>query len=413
MDAPASPGRPGKIQPWHLERLAIVYVRQSSQYQVIHNKESAEVQSGFRYLAEAWGWPASRVIVVDHDQALSATSAVARTGFQWIMTELNLNHVGIILGFQVSRLSRANSDWYHLLERCTVFHTLLADFDGIYDPTLYNDRLLLGLKGTMSEAELHFLKQRLYNGRLNKARRGEQFTSAPTGYVRSRSGNQLELDPDEQVQYVVRLVLDKFEELGSIGALHRYMARNDIKVGVRVRGEAGAGRLECAHPFGARSQANPPASLLRRVLCLRVHPSRPAAEEAGPAWLRHGPGSQAEVAGHDPRRGPRLHHLGSLPGQPATTGLQPLPADHARRTAKWPVAGDRPGLLRAMRAEDAGRLPRQGAAGILRVHESTSKTPRSRLPVLFGKAARGSGHRGGLARSSQRDWNCTSGPWPI
>ena len=248
VDAPASPGRPGKIQPWHLERLVIVYVRQLSQYQVIHNKESAEVQSGFRYLAEAWGWPASRVIVVDHDQALSATSAVARTGFQWIMTELNLNHVGIILGFQVSRLSRANSDWYHLLERCTVFHTLLADFDGIYDPTLYNDRLLLGLKGTMSEAELHFLKQRLYNGRLNKARRGEQFTSAPTGYVRSRSGNQLELDPDEQVQYVVRLVLDKFEELGSIGALHRYMARNDIKVGVRVRGEAGAGRLEWRAP---------------------------------------------------------------------------------------------------------------------------------------------------------------------
>jgi hypothetical protein len=160
------------------------------------------------------------------------------------MTEVNLNHVGIILGFQVSRLSRANSDWYHLLERCAVFHTLLADIDGIYDPTLYNDRLLLGLKGTMSEAELHFLKQRLYNGRLNKARRAEQFTSAPTGYVRSRSGNQLELDPDEQVQYVVRLVLDKFEELGSIGALHRYMARNDIKVGFRVPGEAGAGRLE-------------------------------------------------------------------------------------------------------------------------------------------------------------------------
>ena len=244
VEAPALPSRPTKIQPWHLERLAIVYVRQSSPYQVIHNKESAEVQSGFRHLAVAWGWPASRVIVVDHDQAQTATSSEARTGFQWIMTEVNLNHVGIILGFQVSRLSRANADWYHLLDRCAVFHTLLADFDGIYDPTLYNDRLLLGLKGTMSEAELHFLKQRLYNGRLNKARRGEQFTSAPTGYVRSRTGDQLELDPDEQVQHVVRLVFDKFDELGSIGALHRYLVRHDVKLGIRARGDAGAGRLE-------------------------------------------------------------------------------------------------------------------------------------------------------------------------
>jgi DNA invertase Pin-like site-specific DNA recombinase len=228
-----------------------VYVRQSSQYQVIHNKESAEVQSGFRHLAVAWGWPASRVIVVDHDQAQTATSSEARTGFQWIMTEVNLNHVGIILGFQVSRLSRANSDWYHLLERCAVFHTLLADVDGIYDPTLYNDRLLLGLKGTMSEAELHFLKQRLYNGRLNKARRGEQFTSAPTGYVRSRTGDQLELDPDEQVQYVVRLIFDKFDELGSIGASHRYLVRHDIKLGFRVPGEAGGGRLEWRRPLAS------------------------------------------------------------------------------------------------------------------------------------------------------------------
>ena len=182
-EAPALPGRSGKIQPWHLERLAIVYVRQSSQYQVVHNKESAEVQSAFRNLAMAWGWPSSRVIVIDHDQAQSATSAEARTGFQWILTEVNLNHVGIILGFQVSRLSRANADWYHLLDRCAVFHTLLADLDGVYDPTQYNDRLLLGLKGTMSEAELHLLGQRLYQARLNKARKGEQFTSVPVGYV--------------------------------------------------------------------------------------------------------------------------------------------------------------------------------------------------------------------------------------
>ncbi len=244
VEAPALPNRPNKIQPWHLERLAIVYVRQSSPYQVMHNKESAEVQSGFRNIAMAWGWPSLRVIVVDHDQAQSATSSEARTGFQWIMTEVNLNHVGIILGFQVSRLSRANSDWYHLLERCAVFHTLLADVDGVYDPTLYNDRLLLGLKGTMSEAELHFLKQRLYNGRLNKARRGEQFASAPFGYVRSASGNRIELDPDEQVQLVVRLIFDKFDELGSMGAVLRYLIRHDIKLGFRLNRGPEAGGLQ-------------------------------------------------------------------------------------------------------------------------------------------------------------------------
>jgi DNA invertase Pin-like site-specific DNA recombinase len=247
-EPPASRSRPSKIELWHLERLAVVYVRQSSQYQVINNKESAEVQASFRDLAVAWGWPSSRVVVINEDQAHSGTSTEGRTGFQWLMTEVNLDHVGIILGFQVSRLSRANSDWYHLLERCAVFHTLLADQDGIYDPMLYNDRLLLGLKGTMSEAELHFLRQRLYQGRLNKARRGEQFTTAPIGYVRSHSGNRLELDPDEQVQHVVRLIFDEFDDLGSAGAVLRYLVRNDIKLGVRTPSGPDAGRLQWRAP---------------------------------------------------------------------------------------------------------------------------------------------------------------------
>jgi DNA invertase Pin-like site-specific DNA recombinase len=243
-EPPGSLNRPSKIEPWHLERLAVVYVRQSSQYQVINNKDSAEVQASFRDLAVAWGWPSSRVVVINEDQAQSGTSTAGRSGFQWLMTEVNLDHVGIILGFQVSRLSRANSDWYHLLERCAIFHTLLADQDGVYDPMLYNDRLLLGLKGTMSEAELHFLRQRLYQGRLNKARRGEQFTSAPIGYVRSHSGNRIEFDPDEQVQHVVRLIFDKFDELGSAGSVLRYLVRNGIKLGYRVPSGPNAGQLQ-------------------------------------------------------------------------------------------------------------------------------------------------------------------------
>jgi DNA invertase Pin-like site-specific DNA recombinase len=209
---------------------------------VMFNKESAEVQTKLRDLAIAWGWPPSRVIVITDDQAQSGTSAEGRAGYQRVLTEVNLDHAGIIFGFQVSRLSRANSDWYHLLERCGLFHTLPADQDGLYDPTLYNDRLLLGMKGTMSEAELHFLRQRLYHGRLNKARRGELFTLVPTGYIRL-PGDRLARDPDEQVQHVVRLIFDKFDELGSAGAVLRYLAEHDIKLEVRVQTGADAGQL--------------------------------------------------------------------------------------------------------------------------------------------------------------------------
>jgi DNA invertase Pin-like site-specific DNA recombinase len=245
-----SSARPAKIQRWHLERLAIVYVRQSSPHQVLFNKESADVQAKLRDLAIAWGWPPDRVIIRTGDQAQSGTSTEGRNDFTWIMTEVNLNHVGILFGFQVSRLSRANSDWYHLLERCAVFHTLLADLDGVYDPTEYNDRLLLGMKGTMSEAELHFMRQRLAEARLNKARRGELFTSVRTGYVRI-PGDRVALDPDEQVQHVVRLIFDKFDELGTVGALHRYLVRQDIKLGMRVQGGPDAGNLEWHPPIRA------------------------------------------------------------------------------------------------------------------------------------------------------------------
>jgi DNA invertase Pin-like site-specific DNA recombinase len=238
----------------------VVYVRQSSTHQVLFNKESAEVQIGLRHLAILWGWPDDRVIVITEDQAQSGTTTEGRRGFQWLLTEVNLGHVGIILGFQVSRLSRANSDWYHLFERCAIFQTLLADFDGIYDPTLYNDRLLLGMKGIMTEAELHFMRQRLREGRLNKARRGELFTIVPTGYVRL-PGDRVALDPDRQVQHVVRLVFDKFDELGSVGAVLRYMVRHDIKLGVRVRSGPNAGLLDWHPPL--RSTLN---TMLRRPM---------------------------------------------------------------------------------------------------------------------------------------------------
>src|SRR5205814_8972439 len=169
-------------------------------------------QYGLVSRAQALGWAADRILVIDDDLGKSATSAQRRAGFQRLVSEVSLDHVGMIFGVEMSRLARSNKDWHQLLELCALFHTLIADLDGIYDPVQYNDRLLLGLKGTMSEAELHILKQRMHQGRLNKARRGELAVHLPTGYVRRPSG-EVVFDPDEQVQHVIRLILRTFDEL--------------------------------------------------------------------------------------------------------------------------------------------------------------------------------------------------------
>lgn len=233
--------RPSKILDVHLDRLAVVYVRQSSPGQVAHNKESAQLQRGLRDLAIAWGWPPRRVVVIDDDQARSATSTRDRAGYQWVWTEVNSNHVGIIFGIEMDRLARSCKDWHDLMEQCTWYNTLLADRDTIYDPTVFNDRLLLGLRALMSEAELHLIRQRMNLGRMNKARRGALFTSVPMGYI--RSGDGVALDPDAQVQTALRLAFDKFEELGTVGAVLRYMARNQVHLGIRVQHGPDAGRL--------------------------------------------------------------------------------------------------------------------------------------------------------------------------
>jgi DNA invertase Pin-like site-specific DNA recombinase len=144
---------------------------------------SNRVLYGLADRAVALGWPAERVLVIDDDLGKSGASAASRTGFQRLVSEVSLGHVGLILGVEMSRLARSNADWHRLLEVCALFGTLIADLDGIYAPTQYNDRLLLGLKGTLSEAELHLLKQRLYQGCLSKARRGALTFALPTGYI--------------------------------------------------------------------------------------------------------------------------------------------------------------------------------------------------------------------------------------
>src|SRR5271169_829925 len=204
-----------KIQPWHLQRKAIVYIRQSTPQQVLEHRESADQQYSLVHRAAALGWPQDCVEVVDEDQGRSGQTVEGRLGFQYLLAEISLDHVGIIFGLEMSRLARSNKDWHQLLELCAIFRTLLADQDGLYDPTDYNDRLLLGLKGTTSEAELHILKGRMNAGRLNKARRGELFGLAAIGYVKMPTG-ELAIHPDEQVQSVVRLVFDLFDRIGSV-----------------------------------------------------------------------------------------------------------------------------------------------------------------------------------------------------
>jgi len=236
-----------KIQNQHLERVAIVYVRQSTMQQVLDHQESTRLQYGLAERAEAWGWSQERVMIIDEDLGKSGSSAEGRSGFQHLMTEVSLNHVGLVLGIEMSRLARCSKDWHQLLEICALFGTLIADLDGIYDPSQYNDRLLLGLKGTMSEAELHMIKQRMIQGKRNKAQRGELGFQVPIGYVRRASG-EIRFDPDEQVQKVVHLIFRKFEELGTLNATLRYLVKNEIQVGVRVLKGENRGDLEWHRP---------------------------------------------------------------------------------------------------------------------------------------------------------------------
>lgn len=244
---------PEKLQAWHRERLAVVYVRQSTAQQVLEHQESTRLQYGLVNRAQALGWATERILVIDDDLGKSGTSAQGRAGFQRLVSEVSLGHVGVIFGVEMSRLARSNKDWHQLLELCALFRTLIADVDGIYDPTLYNDRLLLGLKGTMSEAELHILKQRMYQGRLSKARRGDLQFALPIGYVWSPTG-EIQFDPDEQVQQTVRFVFRTFDELGTLGGLVRCLASHQVQLGVRVREGPGKGELVWRRPNRATLQ---------------------------------------------------------------------------------------------------------------------------------------------------------------
>jgi DNA invertase Pin-like site-specific DNA recombinase len=232
-----------KILRQHRQRLAMVYIRQSTVQQVERHQESTRLQYALVDRAYQFGWTRETIVVVDDDLGRSGASIEGRLGFQRLVAEVGLGNVGLVLGVEMSRLARSCRDWHQLLEICALFDTLIADVDGVYDPANYNDRLLLGLKGTMSEAELHILKARMLEGRRAKARRGELGKPVPMGYLRHPSG-EIIFDPDEQAQATIRLVFDLFERFRTVGKVMRYFVEHDIRMPVRVRSGPHKGDLE-------------------------------------------------------------------------------------------------------------------------------------------------------------------------
>src|SRR5882724_5754288 len=208
------PTTPSKIRPAHLEQQAFIYVRQSTLFQVREHTASTARQYDLAQRARDLGWPREYITIIDQDQGHSGASTAGRDGFQALLVEVGLGHAGAVLSLEVSRLARSSSDWYRLLEICALTDTLVIDEEGIYDPGQYNDRLLLGFKGTMSEAELYGLRSRLEGGKLEKAQRGTLRVKLPTGLVYDPAGRVV-LDPDEAVRQAIQLVFDLFADRGS------------------------------------------------------------------------------------------------------------------------------------------------------------------------------------------------------
>ncbi|RWN48066.1 recombinase family protein [Mesorhizobium sp.] len=219
-------------------KFAYVYVRQSSINQVRHHQESTELQYSLVDRAVRLGWPPDRVVVIDEDLGKSGNGQVERGGFQRLIAEIGLGNAGLVVSLDASRLARNNRDWHQLLELCSLFGVIIADGERLYDPCAYHDRLLLGLSGIMSEAELHQIRIRLHQGERQKAARGELRIPLPGGLTYNRSG-QIVFNPDEEVQARLRLIFDKFRELGTARRVMRYLRTHDLRVPVRpLRGPA-------------------------------------------------------------------------------------------------------------------------------------------------------------------------------
>src|SRR5215468_5080206 len=231
-----------KITNAHLERDVYLYIRQSTPRQVLENIESTQRQYALRERAVALGWPFERVHVIDCDLGKTGSQAAGRDGFQQLVSEVALGKAGMIMGLEVSRLARNCADWHRLMELCENAGTLILDADGLYDPALFNDKLLLGLKGELSQAELHFLKARMRGGMLNKARRGELEMRPPMGLV-YRDDGVLILDPDAEVQAAMRLVFETFDRTGSAMQTAKLFHEQGMRFPRRIRKGLNNGEL--------------------------------------------------------------------------------------------------------------------------------------------------------------------------
>jgi DNA invertase Pin-like site-specific DNA recombinase len=242
-----------KVTASHLKRQAYCYVRQSTLKQVFENTESTKRQYALRERAIALGWPVVQIVTIDSDLGETAASIADRQGFQKLMTEVSLGRVGLVMGLEVSRLARNNADWARLLEICAITDTLILDEEGVYSPTDFNDRLLLNMKGTFSEVELHVLRSRLRGGALNKARRGEFKTRLPTGFVYDHN-DKIIIDPDRQVKKSLRLFFDIFQRTGSAFATAKAFAKDDVKIPCRIHYGPHTGELAWQKLTHARAQ---------------------------------------------------------------------------------------------------------------------------------------------------------------
>ncbi len=250
-----------KIQPHHLARQSVVYIRQSTAKQVQFNRESTRRQYQLADLAHEWGWPRPLIQIVDEDLGLSGASSHHRLGFQRLVTAIGQGEVGMVLVTEVSRLSRLDSDWHRVIELCAVFETLIADGDGVYDPRDVNDRLLLGLKGTLFSAELHILRARMRENLLNKARRGELALRLPVGYRRQHDGSVV-LDPDEQVRHTFYLLFEQFNQLKSARAVQRYFLQHQLQIPRLV---------QCGPDYGCLRWVKPTYQMIQQVLTNPVY----------------------------------------------------------------------------------------------------------------------------------------------
>ena len=217
----------------HRSRMALVYIRQSSMHQVVHHQESQLRQRNFVERAMELGWSKDQIQTVDEDLGVSGSRSGNRFGFDQMVSMAALGKVGISLYIEVARLARGNRNWYHLLDVCGITGTLLADYEGLYDPSGYNDRLLLGLKGTMSEAELHLMKQRLVEAVRAKAKRGELRRMLPAAFIWDEAG-RIQKNPDERVVEAIKLVFHRFEQLGTIHQTHLSLVEDGVEIPVCV-----------------------------------------------------------------------------------------------------------------------------------------------------------------------------------